>query len=206
MTSNADLRGKTALFIEDHGLVRASFAALLQALAPEVALRTVNSLAEAVDMLAERADDFVFVDLSLRDASGLTALLTVRQHAPNSALVVVSGMDSPERVRECARAGAKGFLPKSLAVEELTAALSCLLRDGRWFPPTAALDDPCQNYSPRCIEILSLVAQGMTDKQIGRQLRLSSTTVKWYVRETGAKLGARKRTAMVALARERGLI
>ncbi|HXF44776.1 MAG TPA: response regulator transcription factor [Burkholderiaceae bacterium] len=206
MTNDSDARPRTALFVDDHGLVRASFVALLKTVAPDLSIRTASSLAEALRLLAERADDFVFIDLALSDARGLTALLDIHRRAQQSVLVVVSGDDSSERIRECAQAGARGFLPKSMPVEELTEAVRCVLREGTWFPLAAMLERGRPNYSPRAIEILSLVAQGLTDKQIGKQLGLSSTTVKWYVREAGTKLGVRKRTAMVTVAREIGLI
>lgn len=197
---------KTALFVDDHGLVRTSFVALLKTLAPDLSVRTASSLAEAMHLLADRADDFVFIDLSLGDARGVTALLEIRRRVQQSILVVVSGDASPDRIRDCAEIGARGFLPKAMPVEELTEAVRCVLTLGTWFPINAMMARDRPNCSPRAIEILSLVAKGMTDKQIGKQLGLASTTVKWYVREVGAKLGASKRTAMVTIARERGLI
>jgi DNA-binding NarL/FixJ family response regulator len=182
------------LTIDDHPLIRDGIRNMLLAHAPDAEL---FEAARCDAPLPDVALDLVLVDLGLPGLSGIGALELVRGHYPDVPAVVLSAADDRDTVLAALRAGAMGFIPKTMRAELIHAALKLVLEGGVYLP-TALLsntgDGPREEprpsgrsavdaagMSPRQRQILRMVAEGLSNKLIARRLTLSEATVKAHV-------------------------
>jgi DNA-binding NarL/FixJ family response regulator len=203
------------LVVDDHPLFRDGLAGLLGTL-PDVEL--VASVGTAEDGLAAvRADppDVVLMDLNLPGASGVEGTRQVLEIAPATAVLVVTMVDDDDAVLAALRAGARGYVLKGAPSDEISAAIRTVAAGGAVFgagiaqrlaaPPTAPPQVAAgeDELTPREREVLALLADGMSNKNIARQLDVSLKTVQNHVSRILDKLQAADRTQ--AALRARGL-
>lgn len=208
--------GFTALVVDDHPMVReAMVARLLQMGAREVLEAATIGEARARAHAAGPCDLCV-IDLGLPDGSGLDLLAELR-NAGWSRLVVLSAADDPYSVRAAFIAGAQGYLLKSASPVVVVDGVRRVLDGGVYADPSVAsllaaglrggpADNGVSELSGREIEVLRLVADGNSNKEIGEQLGLSALTVKSHLARIARKLGTGDRAEMVALAMRAGVI
>lgn len=198
------------LIVDDHAIVRAGLAALLQG-AP--GLRVVHAAADGAEALAlwpVLRPDLALVDLSMPGLDGFATLSALRDLDPRARLIALTTLGTEEHVYRALRAGASGFLLKDCALPELLQAIREVLAGGRYLQPQAAerlagrLTQPA--LTVRETEVLQWLAQGLSNKHIARHLALAEGTVKTHVKAILAKLGADTRTQAVATALTRGLL
>lgn len=205
------------LLVDDHALLRESLAMMFAQTWPELHLLQAGTLAEACDCIDAHADvRLVLVDLALPDARGLEGLTLLRAQAASARLVVLSADDRPQTVLGAIEAGAAGFIPKTSAYQAMVSALECVLRGGIYLPATLAAAAPSQavqptdeaaslealGLTPRQGEVLALLVEGHSNKEIGRALELSPSTVKTHLEAIFRRLDVSSRTqAIVAVAR-----
>jgi DNA-binding NarL/FixJ family response regulator len=201
---------RRALLIDDHPLFQQTLGSLLRSLEPTLRISNALTLKETTSLLAQEwfgPQDLIFLDLSLDDANGLDAVKAVGAMAPSAGIIVVSGRDEIHRMREAVELGVRGFIPKRLEVDQLISAMRSVLAAGFWFPPEVAQPLATkETWAPRQRQIIAAVAAGKTNKQIGRELRLSETTVKWHVRKMIQKFDLPNRVRLVDKARHDGVI
>jgi len=212
------VRGGTALSVlvaDEQALFRAGLARLLTGLGPRVEVVEAAGFAEALQRLAERAFDMVLADFPAEPdgVAGLTKLLRAAGKAP---LVVVSARDRAEDVRRATAAGARGHVPKSSSSKLLLSALRLVLAGGLYLPPIL-LDAPAPRrraglsesgapfgqadaLTPRQREVLALLAEGKSNRQIAGALGLSTGTVKIHMTRVFKTLGVQSRTQAVLAA------
>jgi DNA-binding NarL/FixJ family response regulator len=154
--------------------------------------------------------DLVLLDLSMPGASGLSGLVSLRGISPDVPMIVVSAHDDPETIRRALELGASGFISKSASMEEIRAAVQVVLGGGIASPAGIDLGverDPevsdlirrLQTLTPQQTRVLSMLAEGLLNKQIAYELGVSEATIKAHVSAVLQKLGVDSRTQAVIM-------
>lgn len=211
------------LIADDHALIRSGLRSELAGLAPAIDFVEAWDAASLRNALEQHRDvDLALVDLTMPGMAGVPSIEALRAQFPAVPLVVVSGSDDAVQVRGVLRAGAAGFIPKSAMVQLVLPALRLVLAGGQYVPPqlVGALDaaaairpsrasgiaqpgtpDRLDALSPRQREVFHLLARGLSNKQIARELTISEGTVKSHIATIFDVLKVRNRVAAVAEAR-----
>ncbi|HYS54861.1 MAG TPA: response regulator transcription factor [Thermoanaerobaculia bacterium] len=186
--------------IDDHPVVREG---LVAALERKFEIAGVFSSAEEA---LQRVDaDVILLDLELPGLSGLDAIERLRDRAT---VLILTAYDAEEDVERAIRAGAKGYLLKGASVEEIERAINMLAQGESYLDPriSAHVMTPRQRLTKREREVIRLVAEGKSNKEIAAKLRITERTVKYHMTSLFNKLGAENRAQAVAIASERHLI
>ncbi len=200
------------LIVDDHAVVRAGLAALLR---EHAGAGTVLQAADAGTGLALASAhtelDAVLLDMMLPDGDGTSAVEAFVRLRPDLPVIVLSAIEDPALVRAALGAGALGYISKSSDAQSLLAALRFVLAGNVYVPPTmlaggAASAPEGHGLSERQIEVLRLLANGLPNKAIGRQLGVSEKTVKAHVSAIFRGLTVANRVQAVEAARRRRLI
>ncbi|MFD7915027.1 MULTISPECIES: response regulator transcription factor [unclassified Streptomyces] len=203
------------LLADDHPVVRAGLRAVLDT-EPDFAVVAEAATAErAVELAAREPVDVVLMDLQFGPGPGMhgseaTALITARPGAPR--VLVLTTYDTDADILAAVEAGASGYLLKDAPPEELAAAVRTAAAGQSALAPAVALRlmdrmrTPAEALTKRELEVLQLVADGLSNQQISKKLFLSQATVKSHLVHVYAKLGVDSRTSAVAAAATRRLI
>ena len=201
------------LLVDDHPVVRASLSGLLSSQPDFVVVGEASNGLEALNMLERIGADVVLMDLRMPQMDGVTAIRQVRARFPKVQVLVLTTYDTDSEIVRAVEAGATGYLLKDVLREELFRAVRlCAKGEAVLSPPVAArllgrMRGPSQeNLSVRELEVLALVAKGLSNKEIARKLKISEATVKTHLLHTYEKLGVDDRTAAVTVALERGIL
>jgi len=210
---------------DDHEVVRAGFAAILDTQPDFTVLGTAADGAEAVRTCQERRPDVVLMDIRMPGMDGIeaTRLLTSTDSGPR--VLVLTTFDLDEYVYDALRAGASGFLLKDVTAERLFDAVRVIAEGEALLAPTVTKRligefarqrprpaDPAQGsgalgaLTPRETEVLRLIAGGLSNPEIAKRLVVTEETVKTHVSRVLSKLGLRDRTQAVVAAYESGLV
>ncbi|NEW41895.1 response regulator transcription factor [Nocardia cyriacigeorgica] len=201
------------LLADDHAIVRAGLRALLEGADDIRVVGDVPTAEAAVAFCTTEPVDVVLMDLSFgpgRNGAQATAELRALPDPPN--VLVVTNYDTDADILGAIEAGACGYILKDTPPAELLAAVRSAAAGESVLSPTVAsrlmtrVRRPDTTLSPREIEVLRLVADGRSNRDIARELFLSETTVKSHLVHIYGKLGVRSRTSAVARAREQGAI
>ncbi len=209
-------RGFSAMVVDDHPLVRESIVSRLRAMGARevVEAATVGEARARAHLSGPR--ELCVLDLGLPDGSGLDLLSDLRA-AGWQRMVVLSAADDPYSVRAAFVAGAQGYLLKTASPLVVADGVRRVLDGGVYADPSVAsllaaglrggpVDAGVSELSGREVEVLRLVADGQSNKQIGEQLGLSALTVKSHLARIARKLGTGDRAEMVALTMRAGAI
>jgi len=201
------------LLVDDHPVVRAGLSGLLASQPDfEVVGEASNGL-EALNMLEQVGVDVVLMDLRMPQMDGVTAIRQVRARFPKVQVLVLTTYDTDSEIVRAVEAGATGYLLKDVPREELFRAVRlCAKGEAVLSPPVAARllgrmrGATQETLSVRELEVLALVAKGLSNKEIARKLKISEATVKTHLLHAFEKLGVDDRTAAVTAALERGIL
>ena len=201
------------VLVDDHRIVRQGLRSILD---PDPRFEVVGEAAngdEALCVVAEQQPDIVLLDLQLPSMGGVELCHRIVEASPEIAVLILTAFIDRNLVNVVLKAGARGYLLKDAENLRLQERLLSVVEGHTALDPRAAdvLADyvrqrPLQALNLREMEILRLIAQGLTNREIGEQLYLSENTVKGYVKTILSKMGARNRIEAVFLARERSLI
>lgn len=207
------------LLADDHGLVRAGIRALMQEI-PDV--EVVGEAADgrsAVEMIGTQHPDAVLMDISMKGLNGIEATSQIRKLKLPVKVIILSMHTTEEHVAQALRAGADGYIVKDGAAEELDVALDCVMRGERYVSPSvsrnvvdrlladqSAEPNPLSLLTPRQKEILQLIAEGRSTKEIAHVLGLSIKTVETHRAQLMQRLSIRDVPGLVRYALRAGLV
>jgi DNA-binding NarL/FixJ family response regulator len=203
------------LVVDDHPIVRQGLVGVLEDEAEFSVVGSASSAEEALTLVAQHHPDVILLDLELPGLDGVAALPRLVEVSPQSRVIVFTAYDTDERVFGAIRAGAKGYLLKGASTEEIGRAIRAVHAGGSHLEPRVAARVLAELHTPRRAgdalsdrerEVLRLVADGLSNKEIGRALTISERTARFHVTSILNKLGASTRAQAVALAGQRGLL
>ena len=198
------------LIADDHELFREGLRVVLD-LRPdfEVVAEAAN-VAETIAAHARHQPDVTLLDLQMPDGTGIDALKIIRKAQPDVRVLMLTTYDGDEDIHRAMTAGASGYLLKSIPSKQLEAAVRAVIEGRQYLPPAVAerLAERAafQTLTARELEILALIARGLSNKDVARVLAANEFTVKAHVRNILAKLGVETRTEAAILAVQRGLV
>lgn len=200
----------SVLIADDHRVVRAGIAAIVK-LQPD--MRVAGEAADGESAIAAYRGlrpDVVTLDLKMPGLSGWQAISALRREFPDCKILVLTTLTGDEDIFRAVQAGALGYLLKDSSEEELAAGIRNTHAGRRTIPAEVSrVLDRRLSFDPltaREIDVLRLVAQGMSNRELGVVLGLTENTVKGYLKNILSKLDAPDRTAAALLAVQRGLI
>ncbi|MBC5786021.1 response regulator transcription factor [Ramlibacter sp. USB13] len=200
------------LVCDDHSLFREGLRLLLEKLDASMEVTLTGSAEEAVAATKDGTFDLILMDWHMEGLAGTHALEALRESAPLTRVVVLSGDRNAELVRSAIDFGAAGFIPKDSPPAQLMTAVKTIA-DGGVYLPTGALApiqtrdvrDAFPTLTERQADVLRAALRGNSNKLIARQLGISDGTVKTHLRAIYQELGTRNRTEAVYMAAEQGV-
>ena len=210
------------LLVDDHAVVRAGLRMLLGA-DPELQIvGEAENGAQALRLTDELAPDVVLMDISMPDMNGIEATRKIKEQAPNVAVLALTMHEDDQYFFEMLAAGASGYVPKRAAPNDLISAIHAVHKGGVFLFPSVArvlVQDYIQRaaragtaghgfdvLTEREREVLTLIAQGLSNQDIADQLVISAKTVNRHRENIMAKLNLHSRVELVRYAIEKGLI
>ena len=205
------------LIVDDHKVVRNGLQVFLSLYDDIEVVGEANNGQQALQQCAAHQPDVVLMDMVMPVMDGPTATRLIREQFPQIQVVALTSFDEEELVNRAVEAGAVGFLYKDVEEDELLGAIRSA-REGRPVLAPEALQalmhrsarpvesSTIEPLTKREREVLTLVAQGMTNPQIAEQLVISTSTVQFHVHNILGKLGVGTRTEAVAIAIQNNLI
>lgn len=204
------------LLADDHPVVRDGLVAILSTQPDFEVVGEAGNGSSAVQLVQELKPDLILLDLEMPEMDGVETLQILRADNPNVRVIVFTAFDTDERILTAVQAGAQGYLLKGVPRQELFNAIRVVNSGGSLLQPIIASkllrqvsqepDPPIETLTPRELEVLELLAQGLQNKEIAAELVISERTVKFHVSAILNKLDAGNRTEAVAIAAQRSLI
>ncbi|MEU4240824.1 response regulator transcription factor [Actinoplanes sp. NPDC026619] len=197
----------TIIIADDHPVVRCGIRTLLED-DRNVVVGEAADLPQTAELVERHRPTLLLLDLSFAGTSSLDLVPRIRALSPRTRILILTMHDDPELARDSLAAGAHGFLRKEAVAEELVAAVDALAAGRRYLDPAlgaALLDrDPGLDttLSKREREVLALIADGLTNRQIADELRVSIRTIEAQRASIKLKLGVSRRTELVTCARQ----
>jgi DNA-binding NarL/FixJ family response regulator len=193
---------------DDHPLFRTAMTHTLKQHFGSAKVLEVGSLLELLKVLKKGLEvDLLLLDLHIPDAHGFTGLAQVVELFPETPVMIVSGNDNPSVIHKAVDIGASGFLPKSSSNEDMAAAINAVLQGQVWIPanlPAAPEDIDNEQttqriaaLTPQQLKVLTMIGEGLYNKQIASELSVTDATVRAHVTEIFRKLGVTNRTQAV---------
>lgn len=198
------------LIVDDHPVVRAGLRSMLTT-QPEIeVIGAAASGGEAMRLLRNVEADVVLLDLRMSGMSGLETIHQVRGMKDPPRILVLTSFDTDEDIYQAVAAGAQGYVLKDAPQEQLLEAIHAVHVGRRYFPAdiAARLTERMgrDQLTPRELEVLHLVAKGLTNKEIGRTLGISDNTARNHVNSIIEKLQVSDRTEAATIAMRQGLL
>jgi two-component system nitrate/nitrite response regulator NarL len=212
------------LLIDDHFCAREGAACLLKQIFPDLKIYEADSVNAGLAIARAEPLHLVLLDLQLPEINGLSGLSALKAEFPDLCVVMFSGADDREQVFEALRLGAMGFISKSMSRQMFSEALRDVLSGKVYLPASVSkcqlgvplADKPTGMHptsrpndfglTPREFEVLGWLVQGMSNKQIARQLQIEEQTVRNHLRPIFQKFGVTRRMELMLKAFEQGIV
>jgi DNA-binding NarL/FixJ family response regulator len=209
----------SALIADDHGIVREGLRRLLES-EPDIRVcAEASDGSEALELVDKHQPDIVILDITMPRLGGLETLQRLRAELPGVKVILLSMHGDPTFIQSAIALGVDGYILKDGLAGEVIAAVRAVMTGGSYFSPPVAREivdqarapkrngsEPFTTLSTREREVLRLIAQGMSAKEIAGVLGISTKTVEAHRTSLMRKLGARKATELVRYALRKGLV
>ncbi len=201
------------LIADDHPVVRDGLRGMLESQPDFEVVGEAADGAQAIKLVEELRPEIVLMDLRMPQVDGVTAIRAIKSSQAETQILVLTTYDSDADILPAIEAGATGYLLKDSSREELYGAIRATARGDTVLAPTVAarlvgqMRAPAEErLSSRELEVLQLVAEGASNKDIASRLHISQATVKSHLIHIFGKLGVSDRTAAVTVALQRGIM
>ena len=194
--------------VDDHPVIAEGIRRVVEATDDIGCAGFATNAAELESLLADERGDVIILDVRLADANGIDLCASLRQRFPDMRVLMLSSFSDPSLVRRALSAGASGFAVKSITLDMLPAAIR-QVREGGIFLSSEVVADTMPSFSKGDVggsaltrrerEVVQMVAEGKSNKEIARELGLSSHTVKLYVSRMLKRFGYRRRSQLTLL-------
>lgn len=206
------------IIADDHPLFRAALKQAVMQAVPGVEVVEADSLTAVQGAAEKHADaDLILLDIHMPGAQGFSGLVFLRGQHPSIPVIVVSGSEEIHVMKRAMDYGASGFIPKSAPLETIAEAISHVLQGEEWLPQdiSDSMDElPEEDYNfataiasltPQQFRVLTMLTEGLLNKQIAYELSVSEATIKAHVTAILRKLGVHSRTQAVIAAQRLGV-
>lgn len=206
------------IIADDHPLFRAALRQAVTQAVPGVEIVEADSLAAVQERVEQHGDaDLVLLDIHMPGTHGFSGLVFLRGQHPGVPVVVVSGSEEPHVMKRAIDYGASGFIPKSAPLETISEAITAVLEGEEWLPQelTENMGDVSEedqqfaaalaSLTPQQFRVLTMLTEGLLNKQIAYELSVSEATIKAHVTAILRKLGVHSRTQAVIAAQRLGV-
>lgn len=206
------------LIVDDHKVVRDGLKAVFEQGTDIEVVAEAGTAEEAIELLDKIETDVILMDISLPGMNGIKATQVIREEYPEVKIMILTMFDQEGYVYEAVKAGATGYMLKSASTDEIVDAIFTVNEGKAVIHPDATAkllkefvtlsESQTREYglSDREMEILQLLADGKSNKDIGKELWISEQTVKTHVSHIFEKMGTKDRTETVAQALRTGLV
>ena len=203
------------LIIEDHQVVAEGLAALINAQDDMTVVGHAGSVADSIVRAAELKPALVLIDFRLTDGTGADAAAAIRQLKPDAKLIFLTREDTDAARFAALESGASAFIHKSRAAQDVVDAIRTVAGGGTLFTPRAIatllnsrreIETQLERLTPREKEVLRMMAEGTSSRDIAKKLGISYTTVRTHIRSLGSKLGVHSKLEAIVKARELALV
>ena len=196
--------------VDDHPIYRGGLASLIAAYGDLTLVAEATNGREAVERFREHRPDVTLMDLSMPVMGGVEAISTIKAEFPDARIIALTTRDGDADIHRALEAGARGYLLKDVVSEDVADAIRRVHAGGRSIPTEVA--NRLAAYTPRIdltereVEVLTYMARGLSNKEIGALLGRTEGTIKVHVLHILQKLEASDRTEAVTLGLQRGII
>ena len=198
------------MIVDDHPVVRVGLASMLSTQPGIQVVGSASSGQEALNLLDSLVPDVILMDLRMSGMSGLDAIRAINLRPDPPRILVLSSFDTDEDIYQSVGAGAQGYVLKDTPQDQLLEAIQRVHSKKRYFPVdiAARLTERMarSNLTPRELQVLQLVAKGLTNKEIGRVFGISDNTARNHVNSIIEKLEVSDRTEAATIAMRQGLV
>ena len=198
------------LVADDHPVVRAGLAAVIAEEADLLLVAQAENGERACGLFREHHPDVVLMDLRMPIMDGVQAIRTITAEFPAARILALTTYEGDADIRRALEAGARGYLLKDMLLTEVITAIRAVRRGDRVIPTAVAARlaefPERSDLTERELEVLQLVARGLSNKQVARAIGRTDETVKIHLKNMFVKLGVADRTEAVTIALARGLI
>ena len=198
------------LIADDHTTVLAGLASIIGMQPDMIVVSEAVNGREAVDLWQKHRPDVTLLDLRMPKLDGVSVLEEIRQHNASARIIMLTTYDTDNEIYRAIKAGAKGYLLKDARREELLDCIRKVNRGDTCIPQALveklAAGMSSETLTGRELGVLTLLARGKSNKEIGANLFISETTVKGHLRNIFTKLNVLSRTEAITVASRRGLV
>lgn len=203
------------LLVDDHSVVREGLRALLEQCEDMTVVGEANDGPEALLKAEQLRPGVVLLDMKMPGMGGIETIVALKERLPEVVIMVFTSYADEAQVRDAIGAGALGYLLKDALRDDLIRAVRAVAAGQAWLHPSAQRQilgwlrrppSPIDQLTSRERDVLVLLGQGLSNKQVARRLELSEGTIKGYVSQVLDKLGVQDRTQAALLAHKAGLV
>lgn len=207
------------MVVDSQRLVREGLSRILESESDFEVIATATNGREAVELAFEKRPDIVVIDCQLPRLCGTEAVRRIRENNRDIACIVISSLDGPSQVKQALTAGASGFVPKDASAADLVEAVQTVRQGRSYLAPTladqviSALTSPAEagsggvdGLTARQREVLQLIAEGLSTKEIAKELGISLKTAQTHRANVMDRVGVHKVSSLVRLAIREGLV